>query len=323
MSNSENVNAGAQKDYLDSFTRERVLECPHFMVLLGYLAAQHNLPKYGWRNDAPVYHYTDANGLLGIIENNRLWASDVFFLNDPSETRFFPDFLFSTMENKKGGLTIQEQEIIDLLKRKLNNSRPSFQTLCISLSRSGDLLSQWRGYGNFGKGYAVEFQNTFELIHPQLGFFYDVCYGDMDISDFASDLLAIMSKSFAKWQDDLVDDWARVIQALAIGFKDNSYAEEKESRIVVNYSEERDRGPDFSREAPLCFRARGSDIVPYIPLCLKLIEEGEPTPKLPIRRVIAGPGVNFESNYHSIIQLLQKNGYDGVAVEKSAIPFRP
>lgn len=323
MSKPDNMNIGDQKDYLDYFTRERVLECPHFMVLMGYLAAQHNLPKYGWINDAPVYHYTDAKGLLGIIENNRLWASDVSFLNDPSETRFFPDFLFSTMENRKGGITDQQQEIIHLLKGKLTSSRPTFQTLCISLSRSGDLLSQWRGYGNFGNGYAVEFKNSLGLVHPQLGLFYDVCYGDTDITDFSNDLLCIMDEAFVKWGDDLIDDWARVIQALAIGFKDSSYAEEKESRIVVNYSGNTDRGPDFSREAPLCFRTRGSDIVPYIPLSLGLMMEGEPTPKLAIQRIIAGPGVDFELNYHSITQLLQKNGYEDVAVEKSAIPFRP
>ena len=32
-----------------------------------------------------LYHYTSGAGLLGIITSHELWASDVFYLNDPSE----------------------------------------------------------------------------------------------------------------------------------------------------------------------------------------------------------------------------------------------
>jgi hypothetical protein len=37
---------------------------------------------------ATIYHYTDDNGLKGIIESGTLWCSDVFYLNDPSELRY-------------------------------------------------------------------------------------------------------------------------------------------------------------------------------------------------------------------------------------------
>jgi len=33
----------------------------------------------------PLYHYTDANGLKGIIENDEIWFTDYRYLNDPSE----------------------------------------------------------------------------------------------------------------------------------------------------------------------------------------------------------------------------------------------
>ena len=35
----------------------------------------------------PLYHYTDAAGLKGIIENQEVWLSSIFHLNDPSELR--------------------------------------------------------------------------------------------------------------------------------------------------------------------------------------------------------------------------------------------
>jgi hypothetical protein len=34
-----------------------------------------------------VYHYTDANGLIGIMSSLEMWASDSQSLNDPQELR--------------------------------------------------------------------------------------------------------------------------------------------------------------------------------------------------------------------------------------------
>jgi hypothetical protein len=32
--------------------------------------------------------YTDANGLLGILQSRKLWASDVMYLNDSKEIHY-------------------------------------------------------------------------------------------------------------------------------------------------------------------------------------------------------------------------------------------
>jgi hypothetical protein len=61
-------------------------------------ALQDALDKYeAWQNDylklqdaenkitEPLYHYTDARGLRGIFEHQRLWFTDYRHLNDPSE----------------------------------------------------------------------------------------------------------------------------------------------------------------------------------------------------------------------------------------------
>jgi hypothetical protein len=34
-----------------------------------------------------IYHYTDDAGLRGILESGKLWFTDIFKLNDPSELR--------------------------------------------------------------------------------------------------------------------------------------------------------------------------------------------------------------------------------------------
>jgi hypothetical protein len=33
----------------------------------------------------PLYHYTDMGGLLGIVNNQEIWLTSIFHLNDPSE----------------------------------------------------------------------------------------------------------------------------------------------------------------------------------------------------------------------------------------------
>ena len=57
-----------------------------------------------------IYHYTNDAGLAGIIETGRLWFSDIFGLNDPSELRH--------------GLSIG----IELLKSRITGARPEVAT---------------------------------------------------------------------------------------------------------------------------------------------------------------------------------------------------
>lgn len=40
-----------------------------------------------------LYHYTDASGVLGILRNNSIWATNALYLNDAEEIRFGADKL--------------------------------------------------------------------------------------------------------------------------------------------------------------------------------------------------------------------------------------
>lgn len=308
------------KKYQDMVSRPNVIKAPHMMALLGYLQNEHSLPKYGWRNDRLRYHYTDAAGLRGMIENSRLWATDIRFLNDPSEGSFLPERILGLMASKVGGTSKIEQEIIKGVRDALSSPQWKHTTYCISLSGDGDLLSQWRGYGGFGKGYAVGFRLGSGLPHPQIANYYDVVYGDEGLEKLASDLLDIFASSFEQWKDMMYDEWASTLTVLAKSFKDESYREERESRLVCTLSEE--DGIDFSKELPLRFRSRGSEIVPYVDMSLDLLRDND-KPRLPIERIVIGPGVEFDRNHASISAMLRKNSYEGVEVVPSKIPFRP
>lgn len=320
FNNSGEIELSDNNNLLKEYSREEVIKCPDIMVLLGYLHQKHDLPRYGWHNDGLRYHYTDAQGLLGIIQNGRLWATDIRFLNDPSEGSFLPERLIALMESKTGGISDTEREIIRGLKKALCNPRANYSSFCASLSANGDLLSQWRGYGSFGNGYAVGLSLGGGLPHPQIAAYYDVIYGDEGLEELAFDLLDLFVSSFEKWKDIMFDEWAYTVSVLAKSFKDRSYSEEQESRLVCTYS--CDSNDFLQNELPLQFRARGSDLIPFIPMSLGLLKDGE-APRLPIKRIVVGPGVDFDRNYVSINELLKAHSYDDVVVEPSAIPFRP
>jgi hypothetical protein len=157
--------------------------------------------------------------------------------------------------------------------------------------------------------------------HPQLAQYYDVIYGDDGLPELAADLLDLFVASFQKWKGGLYDEWASTLSVIAKSFKDESYSEEQESRLVCNSSSDDDAR--FKRELPLKFRARGSDIVPYISMSHDLLQNEGEEPRLPIKRIVIGPGVNFEKNFSSLTALLKANFYKDVEIVPSAIPFRP
>jgi hypothetical protein len=109
-----------------------------------------------------LYHYTNDAGLAGIIESGRLWFSDIFSLNDPSELRH--------------GLSIA----INLLKSRASTARPEVATFASMFERfdldagieaaghfficcfsgDGDDLGQWRAYADNGQGFALGFDTA-------------------------------------------------------------------------------------------------------------------------------------------------------------------
>lgn len=39
-------------------------------------------------NEKILYHYTSVEGIFGILNNNKIWATNMFFLNDISEFKY-------------------------------------------------------------------------------------------------------------------------------------------------------------------------------------------------------------------------------------------
>jgi hypothetical protein len=62
--------------------------------ILTSLRAKHDEWDAAWQqrhieaDEEVLYHYTDAHGLLGIVQSRQLWASNAAFLNDSTEVTY-------------------------------------------------------------------------------------------------------------------------------------------------------------------------------------------------------------------------------------------
>jgi hypothetical protein len=109
-----------------------------------------------------LYHYTDAAGLLGIVQSGQLWASHAAFLNDSTEI----SYVKRVLDRARGELTGQyDQPLVGEFLRQVDEL---FQRLVVSkydvylvcFCENGDQLSQWRGYPSTGGGYAIGFHRA-------------------------------------------------------------------------------------------------------------------------------------------------------------------
>lgn len=101
--------------------------------------------------DEILYHYTSIAGLNGIIHSRNVWASDCRYLNDQKE-------LFHAVEMFLDRFKQDIKKTLSLALHWHNSSRAH----CIfSLSRSPHVLSQWRAYGDDGRGTAIGFYRKY------------------------------------------------------------------------------------------------------------------------------------------------------------------
>jgi DUF2971 family protein len=122
----------------------------------------------GVQNTVPeiLYHYTTQVGFLGIIQSKNIWATDIRYLNDKREylvamellSERVQTFLDRWLPGSPQSLFLQK-----LQARLTNIWEWTFFAGCFS--EDGDLLSQWRGYGQ-GGGYALGFRG--EILANQL-----------------------------------------------------------------------------------------------------------------------------------------------------------
>jgi Protein of unknown function (DUF2971) len=273
---------------------------------------------------AVLYHYTTAPGLLSMIKSGHLWATESRYMNDPREFLQGADVILGVINRiaKRKNAPRALLEIRQNVQRHIDEKLLNVRIFSVSFCTNGDLLSQWRGYGDAGGGYALGFEPRFlfgrpKAERPPLRLLLRVIYN-------------------REHQERLVAGWGRAVIAGAVSdkdphfwrffsealasFKNPAYAEEGEWRLVQFGR------AWFGRETtpwlyPVQFRERRGEVVPYADINLS---QSKPYPgRLPISEIVYGPTLDPERSEKAIRLLMEGSGYaEGqVGLTRSIVPF--
>jgi hypothetical protein len=347
---------------------------PDWNVVQNKWAARHQQPP------EVLYHYTTASGLVGMLSSGRLWATNARFLNDPTEIQYAAKVVrnllakASELYDKKvaemdAGKNIVQQianrlllsgEIkkwsADIMKILQDDENVYIACFC----EKGDLLSQWRGYGATGSGYAVGFRSgAIQHLSPDAALnrilLRKVIYDQDEQGQIVQEWLDGIYGAELLWRKTY-DDWLNTSGSSSKGFKGfiESFSPDSQVRrgfkLLVSSSKERFQKADqyfkrFLIECLICFkdphyheedewraiqfgdanldvyfRDSNGRIIPYCKL--DITHAGQPSGKLPIRTVLYGPTLEHAETSLALRMLLQRSGYADVQVEPSKIRFR-
>lgn len=226
--------------------------------------------KHQERYKMKLYHYTDAHGLMGIIRNQALWATDMRFLNDSKEMLAGIDLIERRCSEIIENISCSEDHIFKSTK-KLYEFLPTFvrnnlsnrNTYIVSFSDADDNLRQWMAYCPKNSGYAIEFDSKKILIDGNIERAnHVVCrlekvdYDEIELDGIISPERIIeqlktpntdITKVALKTANDLI------FHCCAI--KSSEFYDERETRLIVQSQTEKTH--------PMSFRSRAGIIIPY------------------------------------------------------------
>src|SRR5690625_2184330 len=91
-----------------------------------------------------IYHYTNADGMLGIIRNRKLWAIDFSFMNDPGEVRYVSQELHGRLSSIHNDPSHEISKFLEFL----SNEYPDTKTALEHRERSEEHTSELQSRGH-------------------------------------------------------------------------------------------------------------------------------------------------------------------------------
>lgn len=285
-----------------------------------------------------MYHYTDINALIGMVQTNGIWMSNAKYLNDKEELVNALKISMEVIECIKGRKRYQTQKYQEILNHLMNKlERPCLDIdnipdlFIASFSIKADDLSQWRAYGKNGEGVCIEFNGRLSNILFSIGNFLSSIKVTYDDNMKRKILYSMIFRYFKCVQDSFQSSlrpseysdilYEKIILLLAY-FKHNSFKSEEEIRFVYNSINKESLKKDFEN---LYFRESNGTVVSYIKTNENKIKKEDKSylrEYLPISKIILGPKTNKQLLASSIRNLLDYYGYANVVIEESKLAYR-
>lgn len=262
-----------------------------------------------------LWHYTDADGLLGIAMSNVLRFSDFRYLNDRTERTYSSDVLRDVFREEvaRGDADKVTSSLRDLL------DDTSLATALFGCSFSGNIeesISQWQRYGADGSGYCVGFVTPIldDILRDDGATRVPIVY---DLAEQKAVLAAGVRASAESYRtaraerpfgDELQEQFRalKLIERASVQVKNRVFSDEQEWRYYLTFDEPVEN--EYER-----FMRRGAYIKPFLELPRR---RGR---RLPIAVVICGPRLDHTLAVPSTLRFLRSRGNPDVVVKSSAL----
>lgn len=177
-----------------------------------------------------LWHYCTPETFFKIIKSQTLRFSSIMHSNDSMELQWGIDLLGKVLE---GQFTSSFKSFV---KESYIPWLNQFGVLAACFSKKADLLSQWRGYAFNGEGFALGFSKRRLRTYLQGYAFKDVLYFEEDQIKQLKSRVVEFEKYFLNPDSDKDDQVLYSIAQDIAAFKNTAFEEEKEFRIMIDYS---------------------------------------------------------------------------------------
>jgi Protein of unknown function (DUF2971) len=285
----------------------------------------------------PLFHYTGAAAIRGILQSRRLWASGAQYMNDWMEVVYGYDIIMTGLRElvEKRKLAERSRAVFgDVLQLMESPDSPFIDAYFVAFCEKGNLLSQWRAYAGT-QGFAIEFDPlaikgklTLTTTAPARNLRlakveYDPKKQAKNFRELIDELSETIEATDLPREDGkatLVEFTRTVLSSWAATVKHPGFEEEQEWRVIFQpliTAEEK-----YLSTSEFVVRLEGPEFVTHVEFMPDTEVLGKRGHLLPIQSIICGPNVSLRSTMRALEILLRNNGYDGVKIKRSEIPAR-
>lgn len=269
-----------------------------------------------------LYHYTNLQGLQGIVDSGVLRASDVRYMNDSTELRHTLELMQQHISQRLQAGT-DHPALLNALQEWLSHRIVSGPMLfAASFRANGNLLGQWRGYSALGKGVSLGLSpGWLQARANEQGFQIARCIYDPDRqAGLVEEIVGALEDDAQRALESGIDrDDARIFERLesrllriAAVLKHPAFEEEQEWRLVSPVM-------DDCQDCPVAFREGVSMLIPWYPFRLT----AQVGAGMTLEHVFLGPTPNIDLSMNSLALYLRKRGVEPrLGIDYCRIPYR-
>jgi hypothetical protein len=272
----------------------------------------------------PLHHYTSVDALLSILQTQSLWATNIRYLNDSSESELGLSLMREVVEEARSNSSGVDLEILGFLAEWLDSRGfENASVYVLSLSTAHNQLSQWRGYTRYGKGVCLSIDSGLLVRRMQAqGWTFQNCrYKRSSQLTWAEAILSRVRREAATnhvgvgehrreiFRTALQDCLCDLLQVAAT-IKHEAFEDEHEERFISQLIE-----IDDPRVA---FRVGKIARIPYVEF--QLADDVSP---LSFSEIMVGPGQAQDAVRSTILKAFTDRGVKSPPpVTLSKIPYR-